>query len=721
MKHKYILTQTLFLFAILFSLSGIAQQSIEISNLVDGTFRQKSVRSLNWMNDGRYYSALADNKVIKYDVTTGSEVETIVDGNQLDISIDDYAFSKDESIVLLLTDRQSIYRRSFTAVYYLFDRSSGEARLLSTGRQSYATLSPDNQRIAFTRDNNLFYKDLNSNQEVTVTTDGQFNYIINGSTDWVYEEELYLTQAFAWSPDGKRLAYYRMDESNVREYNMQVWNGGSLYPVDYRYKYPKAGEANSIVEIYLYELGSGVKTKADIGNDTDIYIPRINWTQSADILSVQRLNRLQNQLDILHVNAKTGTSTIILTDKSETHIDFTFCDDLTYLDNGKQFLFSSEKDGFKHFYLYDMTGQLIRQVTSGQYEVVSLIGLDQTKKSPLLYYLSTEDSPLDRQLYVVSLSGKGKKKLTSQAGYSSVNMSGDCSYYINSFSAADQPLSVSLYQTNGNKLIKTLENNDELASQISQYGLVQKEFVKIENGRGDQLNGFFLKPADFDETKKYPVLMFQYSGPGSQQVANRWGGGHYLWHQLLVQKGYLVLVVDPRGTGFRGESFKKQTYGQMGQMESEDHIAVAGWLGKQAFVDASRIGIWGWSYGGYMSTLSMLKGDGIFKAALAVAPFTWKYYDTIYSERYLGLPQDNEAGYEDNNIVNLADRLKGNYFIIHGTGDDNVHFQIAVAMQEALIKSGKQFDSFYYPDKAHGLGYYDHLYTMMTQWILENL
>jgi dipeptidyl-peptidase-4 len=698
-----------------------AQKEIQVSDIAGSTFRQRSVRGLNWMNDGEYYSALSENKVIKYDVRSGNEVETLVDGNALSISIDDYSFSDDESVILLLTDRQSIYRRSFTAVYYLYTRENSQLTKLSEGRQSYATLSPDNQKVAFTRENNLFFKDLTTGSETAVTEDGSFGEIINGSTDWVYEEELYLTKAFAWSPDSKKIAYYRMDESNVREYNMQVWNNGALYPMDYRYKYPKAGEDNSIVEIFLYDLAASNKTKVDLGEETDIYIPRIYWTRSAETLAVQRLNRLQNQMDLLHVNAADGTSEVILTDKSDTYIDFTFCDDLTYLDNGKQFLFSSEKDGFKHFYLYDMSGNMVRQITKGDFEAVSMVGLDQSKKTPVLYYISSEDSPLERHLYSISLSGKSKKKLTGERGYHTINMSDDCSYYMDYASSSDSPLVVSLFQTSGNELIKVMQDNAGLKQTLAEYQFASKEFFQIPNGKGDQLNAYFLKPNDFDESKKYPLLIYQYSGPGSQNVAQRWSGGRSSWHQLLAQKGYIVAVVDTRGTGYRGEQFKKQTYGQMGQLEAEDHIAAAKWLGELDYIDAQRIGIWGWSYGGYMSTLAMLKGDGVFKAALAVAPFTWKYYDTIYSERYLGLPQDNEAGYEDNNIINLAERLKGNYFIIHGTGDDNVHFQIAVGMQQALISAGKQFDSFYYPDRAHGLGHYNHLYSMMTDWILENL
>ncbi|MEO1254630.1 MAG: DPP IV N-terminal domain-containing protein, partial [Bacteroidota bacterium] len=521
--------------------------------------------------------------------------------------------------------------------------------------------------------------------------------------------------------DSRHLAYYRMDESGVREYNMQVWNDGALYPEDYRYKYPKAGEANSVVQIYTYNLETGSKTQADIGIETDIYIPRIKWTKNPKILAVQRLNRLQNQLDILHVNAEDGSSKVILTDKSDTYIDFTFCDDLTYLDNGNQFLFSSEKDGYKHFYLYNLDGSLAHQITQGDYEAISLAGLDQKKKK--LYYLSTEASPMERHLYVVSLSGKGKKKLTSEEGYHTINMSDDCSNYMDYFSSSNAPRKVSLYQTNGNKLVKVMENNQQLVQKAKDYDWVEKEFFKLTNPEGIQLNGFFLKPVDFDENKKYPLLIYQYSGPGSQNVANRWAGGHYVWHQYLVQNGYVVAVVDTRGTGGRGEAFKKVTYKQLGKYETQDLIFAAKKLATYPGVDANRIGIWGWSYGGYMSSLSILKGNDIFKTAIAVAPVTtWRYYDTIYTERYLQRPQDNPSGYDDNSPNSHADKLKGNFLLVHGTGDDNVHFQNAVTLQNELIDAGKQFDSYYYPDKAHGLGNRrGHLYQMMTDFIFEKL
>ena len=712
--------KTAFILVSLVSFHSFSQKKIAVENISDGTFRQESVRSLNWMNDGQYYSALSQNKVIQYSVRTGEEVKTIVDGDALDLSIDSYSFSDDESLVLLMTDRESIYRRSYTAIFYLYDRASDSVIKLSDGRQAYATISPDNSKVAFTRDNNLFYMDIASNEEVSVTTDGKFNFIINGNTDWVYEEELYLTKAFSWSPDCKRLAYYRFDESGVKEYNMQVWNDGALYPEDYRYKYPKAGEDNSVVELYLYNLDSNQKTKVDIGEETDIYIPRIYWTKDPELLSVQRLNRLQNQLDILHVDAKGGSSKVILSDKSDTYIDLTFTDDLTYLDNGNQFLYSSEKDGFKHFYLYNLDGSLVNQITKGTFEAESLVGLDQKKKT--LYYTSTAVSPLERHLYSISLSGSKKQKLTEEAGTHRINMSDDCSYYMDYFSSATIPQKVSLYQTKGNKLVKVMEDNKELAKTVEEYGWVDKEFFLINSGEVS-LNGYFLKPADFDESKKYPLLIYQYSGPGSQNVRDSWAGGHFAWHQFLAQNGYIVAVVDTRGTGARGEDFKKLTYKQLGKYETEDLIYTAKTLAKRDFIDEERIGIWGWSYGGYMSSLAILKGNDVFKTAIAVAPVTtWRYYDTIYTERYLQRPQDNPSGYDDNSPIQHVEKLKGNFLLVHGTGDDNVHFQNSVALQNELLNAGKQFDSFYYPDKAHGLGNRrPHLYQMMTDYIMEKL
>ncbi len=702
---------------------AFGQKEITVNEIVNGTFSPQSVRGVNWMKDGGFYSALDDNKVKKYDITSGDEVAVLVDGTSLGLNIDDYFFSSDEKKILLLTDRESIYRRSFTGFYYAYDLSEGKLLgKVSEERASYATFSPVNNQVAFVQKNNLYITDL-AGSLVRVTSDGQFNSIINGSTDWVYEEELYLTKAFEWSPDGKHLAYYRFDESDVPEYNMQEWKKGALYPNDYRYKYPKAGEANSEVEIWIYHLDDQSKSKVDIGTEKDIYIPRIRWTQDPSLLSIQRLNRWQNQLDLLHVEASTGNSQVVLSEKSETYIDFTFCDDLTYLDNGNQFLMSSEKDGYKHFYLYDLTGKLINQITKGDWEAGAMVGLNQ--KKGLLYYRSTKDSPMERHLYQIRLDGKGEKRLSQQPGSHTINMSPDTKYFMDYASSADKALSVNLFHTSKNQLTKNLASNEPLENTASQYGFQKKEFFTFELPDGTVLNGFFLKPADFSETKKYPVLLYQYSGPGSQNVTNAWGGGHFVWHQLLTQKGYIVAVVDPRGTGGRGEKFKKLTYQELGKYESEDHIETAKYLGSLPFVDATRIGIWGWSYGGYISSLTLFRGADYFKSAIAVAPVTsWRFYDTIYTERYLRRPQDNPGGYDDNSPLSHVSKLKGNFLLVHGTGDDNVHFANSVALQDKLIQENKQFSTFYYPDLAHGLrggNARKHLYQMMTNFILENL
>lgn len=713
------------LMALFVSAAAIAQKEIAVDDFtLRPTFAAKSVGGINWMKDGKFYSSLQNNKIVKYNVTTGEVVETLVDGGALNpaITIDDYSFSVDEKQVLLSTGFEPIYRRSFRAEYYICDiATKGVKKLSSNGKQSYASFSPDGTKVAFARGNNLFYVTIADGKETQVTTDGKFNEIINGSTDWVYEEEFGFTTAFFWSPDNTKLAYYRFDESNVKEYNMQKWNQGAVYPQDYKFKYPKAGESNSIIDIYIYDLASQLKMKADLGANKDIYIPRVMWTKDANTLSIRRMNRLQNQLEVLHMNAVTGAITTVLVEKSPTYVDIN--DDLTYLNDKKHFIHVSEGSGYNHIYLYTIDGKLVRQITNGTWEVTSFIGLDE--KSKTVYYQSAEVSPMERHLYSISLDGKKKSKLTAASGTHNTNMSADFQFYINYYNSATQPNTVSLYATTGNKEIKVLEKNESLQKTAQEFGLAAKEFFSFPTVDGTVLNGLFIKPTNFDATKKYPVLLYQYSGPGSQNVSNSWGGGHFYFHQMLAQKGYIVAVVDTRGTGFRGEAFKKMTYKQLGKYELEDHIASAKYFATLPFIDGNRIGIWGWSYGGYMSSLALTNGGGVFKMGIAVAPVTnWRYYDTIYTERYLQTPQENASGYDDNSPSTHAAKLKGNLLLIHGTGDDNVHFQNSVVLQEALVNAGKQFDSFYYVDKHHGIQggkTRQHLYTQMLNYVLENL
>lgn len=722
---KYILTLAVLITG---TFSSVAQKKITIEDIyAKGTFRTQSVYGINWMADGQFYSQQQGNEVVKSDITNGNIVETIFTGATMDenFRLVSYEFSGDERKLLLLTDRESIYRRSYLAEYFIYDLETEQAQRLSeSGKQSYATFSPDGAKVAFVRDNNLYYVDLSTNKEYQVTEDGKFNHIINGSTDWVYEEEFSFAKAFYWSPDGQKLAYYKFDESEVREYNMQVWNG--LYPTDYRFKYPKAGEENAKVEIYVYHLDNDKHVKMNIGNENDIYVPRVKWTGNPELLSIKKLNRLQNHLEIFHANASSGDAAKVLDEKSDTYVDIDYNDDLTYLADGKHFIHTSEQDGYKHLYLYTMEGDLVRQITTGSWSVAEFLGIDENNKRQWLYYMSTEDSPLERHLYRIDLKGKVKEKLTSRPGMHSVNISGDFSYYLLYHSNTSTPLNVGLYKLQDNSLVKDLVDNKDLINTWKEFGVTQKEMFTVQNDNGDELYGYYIKPADFDESKEYPLMIFQYSGPGSQQVVNSFeSGSNFYWHQMLAQQGYIVAVVDPRGTGARGAAFRKQTYKQLGKLESEDHIAVAKKLGEKSFIDASRIGIWGWSYGGYTSSLSLLKGNDVFKAAIAVAPVTnWRYYDTIYTERYMATPQINPNGYDDNSPTSYADRLKGNFLLIHGTGDDNVHFQNAVELQDALIAAGKQFDSFYYPDRAHGIyrnNARPHLYHMMTNWLMENL
>jgi dipeptidyl-peptidase-4 len=621
---------------------------------------------------------------------------------------------------LFSTEKEPIYRHSSKAHFFVYDRVTRKlTRLSPGGKQMYATFSPDGRKVAFARDNNMFYVDLATMKESQITHNGKKNEVIKGYADWVYEEEFSFAQGFSWSPDGAKIAFYTFDESRVPEYNMQLW--GQLYPQDYRFKYPKAGEANSVVGVSVFDLASSQIVKMDTGPEKDIYLPRMKWTAQANLLSIQRLNRLQNQLEILHANATTGQAAVVLRETNDAYVDIS--DNLTYLADGKTFIYSSEENGYNHLYLYNLKGKLLRQITKGNWEVSSFIGYDEKKDR--LYYLSTEVSPLERHLYSIGSTGKGKKRLTTEAGTHRINMSPDFTYYLDYRSATQEPNVVSLCQARDGKLIKVLENNRPLHDKLAQYQLGKQEFFNFNTPDGTLLNGWMIKPANFDPTRKYPVLMYVYGGPGSQEVLNTWGRSNYLWFQLLAAKGLIVACVDNRGTGGRGAAFKKATYANLGKYELADQVEAAKYLGRQAYIDASRIGIWGHSFGGYMTLLGLTKGEGVFRTGIAVAPVTnWRFYDTIYTERYLKTPQDNAAGYDQNSPLSFARQLQGQLLLVHGTGDDNVHFQNAVAMQDALIAANKQFESFYYPNRNHGIAGGNtllHRFTLMTDFLERNL
>lgn len=689
-------------------------------------FEAKTVDGLSSMKDGMHFTSVGRNNatgeafLIEYEYETGQATDTILRSGQLQFQGMQLpvngTFSDDESKVLLKTDVEPVYRYSTIENNFIYDREDGSITPLSNGgKQKYATFSPDASRVAFVRDNNIFVKNLENGEEKQITRDGKHNHIINGALDWVYEEEFQFTRAFFWSPDGKKIAYYKFDESKVKQYNFAVYD--QLYPSDYRYKYPKPGEANSVVSIHIYDLESGKTVSARVGEESDQYIPRIKWTQDPSQLCIFRMNRHQNKLEYLLADAESGETKLLLARSSDTYIDIN--DDLHFLADGERFLFTSEKDGYNHIYLYGMDGSLIRQVTEGPWEVTALYGVDQ--QNELIYFESTERSPLQRDVYVISFDGHGKQRLSSQEGTNEAVFSADFSYYINYYDASGVP-SVVTVNNNKGEILRTLEDNSTLNTILSGYALSEKEFLQIPAAReGIMLNAWMIKPPDFDPSKKYPVFMYVYGGPGSQTVTNSWEDND-LWYQLMAQRGYLVVSVDNRGTGGRGAEFKKMTYLNLGEMETEDQIAAAKWLAGQDYVDSARIGIYGWSYGGYMASLCITRGADVFAAAVAGAPVTsWRFYDSIYTERYLRTPQENKDGYDLNSPIHYADRLKGAYLLIHGTADDNVHFQNSAEMAEALIRADKQFDSFFYPNEHHGVRYRYHLQTMITKFIMENL
>lgn len=705
-----------------------AQREITTEDLYrDYTFYTKSVPGFKFLNDGKHYTRLQKNVVKKYDLLTGDFVTDILSGAALQGKagfggeIDSYTFNEDETMVVLKSETESIYRRSTKAVFHVLELATGTLTKVNddASKIGYATLDPSSEKVAYTKDNNLYYKDLKSGEVVQITADGEKNKIINGSTDWVYEEEFSFTKAFEWSPDSKQIAFIRFDESQVKEFTMTRYND-ELYPVYETFKYPKVGEKNAEVSAHVYSLKSDKTALVNLGDMVDMYIPRIKWTKNANKLCVYKMNRHQNELTLFSYDAKKKKSEVILTETNKYYIDIT--DDLTFLDNGGEFIWSSEKSGYNHLYLYDMKGKEKRALTSGDYDVTAYYGIDQ--KNGNIYYQAAADSPMEKGIYTVNLKGKGNRMISPAGGTNNAQFSSTYDYFVNTRSTINSAPIYTVY-TNKSQQVRVIEDNENMASLQKQYGAGNIDFFSFENTDGITLNGWMLKPHDFDPSRQYPVFMTQYSGPGSQQVTDSWKGTNYWWYQQLAQKGYIVACVDPRGTGARGEEFKKMTYMKLGHYETLDQIDAAKYLGSLPYADAERIGIFGWSYGGYMSSLCILKGNDVFKAAIAVAPVTsWKWYDTVYTERYMRTLEENEGGYNDNSPIYFADQLKGNYLLVHGIADDNVHFQNTAEMANALIKANKQFDTYFYPNRNHGI-YGDnarlHLWTKMNNFILEKI
>ncbi|NVJ89895.1 MAG: S9 family peptidase [Flavobacteriaceae bacterium] len=695
-------------------------KEITQADIWNGTFSPKRMNVLNSMN-GDFYSLLnSENNVTsvdKYSYKTLEKVETIVSSKDLPElqNISSYSFNEDESILILGTNFKKIYRRSYSGTFYAYNIASKKLSLIGKDIQE-PVFSPDNKKVAFAKDNNLYIKNVLTNTTTQVTRDGKKNSIINGTTDWVYEEEFGLVRAFEWSKDSRYIAFLRFDESNVPTFSMDI-TGNKLYPEQQVFKYPKAGEKNADVSLHMYNVGTRRTNKIALGDYE--YIPRIKWSNNNNILIATTLNRHQNNLNLHKVNALRSSSVLLLNETDKAYVDIH--DNLTFLSDNS-FIWTSEKDGYNHIYHYNFNGKLINQVTKGNWDVTRYYGCDEQKKR--IYYQSAEINSINRGVYGIDLDGNNKELLSYGDGQSSASFSDNLNYFINTYSSANTPPVYDLYKADGTK-IKNIVNNDELKKELAEYKMSPKEFSTIEIN-GNKLNMWMIKPVDFDENKQYPMLMFQYSGPGSQQVSNRWNASNDYWHNMLAQKGMIVVCVDGRGTGLKGAEFKKVTQKELGKYEVEDQIAAAKKLAERSYIDENKIGIWGWSYGGFMSTNCLLKGNDIFSMAIAVAPVTsWRFYDSIYTERYMTTPQENASGYDDNSPINYANLLEGDYLLVHGTGDDNVHVQNSYRMINALIEANKQFDMFVVPDRTHGIykgkNMRLNLYTKMTNFVEDKL
>tara|TARA_R110002051_G_scaffold4043_6_gene21447 strand:- start:16313 stop:18478 length:2166 start_codon:yes stop_codon:yes gene_type:complete len=713
------------LILIAFSVYTWAQQKqIQVTDIYQGAFRTEGMDALRSMNNGTQYTVLNTNRgnqsstIDKYDYKTLKKVATIVSSTDLvDIPFfSAYSFSADEKKILLSTEVEPIFRHSSLGIFYVYDIESKNVVRISETKIQEPMLSPNGKQVAYVRDNNIYIFDVTTGATKQVTTDGVKNKIINGVTDWVYEEEFAFVRAFEWNSDGSKIAFLRFNETNVPEFSMDVYGTG-LYQQPHVFKYPKAGENNSIVTLHLLDVASG--TISQINTNNAYYVPRIKWKNHKDMLSVQTLNRHQNHLTMYTVNAKKAEVSVLLEEKDEAYIDIT--DNLTFLEDDS-FIWSSEKDGWNHIYLYNEDGKLMNQITKGEWEVTNYYGYDQNEDK--IYYQSTENGSINRGVYNISSGGDNKKALAIEEGANNASFSTDFTYFINTYSSAEIPPVYTLNQAINGKKVKDIKDNSQLLKRLEGYLVSPKEFSTISIN-GNDLNMYMIKPKDFDSEKKYPLLMYQYSGPGSQNVSNSWMGVNDYWHQMLASEGYVIACIDGRGTGFKGSDFKKVTYMNLVKYETEDQIAAAKKLSELAYIDEDRTGIWGWSFGGHMSTNCLLRGNDVFETAIAVAPVTsWRFYDTIYTERFMRTPAENPNGYDDNSPFNYPELLEGNYLLIHGSGDDNVHVQNSMRMIEALIQANKQFDWGIYPDKNHGIyggNTRIHLYNKMTNFIKEKL
>lgn len=728
---------TLLLLAIF--VTGIqAQQKVTLRDIAQGTYRAQGISGLKPMLDGEHYTQISSDhkRIVKYSFKTGEEVGTLFDvttARDCDLkSFDDYILSPDEKLILIQTETKPIYRHSFTAVYYIYNVKNNKMEPLSNnGPQQVPLFSPDGNQIAFVRNNNIYLvKLLFGNSESQVTKDGEYNHVLNGIPDWVYEEEFSFNRAFDFSADSKMIAYVRFDESAVPMFSFPWYKGlapekisYATYPGAYEYKYPKAGEVNSKVSVHTYDIKSHVTRKMDLQIDSDGYIPRIKFTSDPEKLAIMTLNRHQNRLDLYMANPRSGLCKVAIRDEAEQYIKESAYSNIKFYP--EHIVMMSEKDGYNHLYLYTIAGNLVKQITKGQFEVTSFLGWDQ--KANVFYYASNEGSPLRTAIYKID--GKGKKtKLSTRTGSNSAIFSTNQKYYINTFSNISTPTLITLNDNRGKELT-TLLDNSKLKAQTAQLNMPQKEFFTFRTSSGVELNGWMMKPANFNANKKYPVILHQYSGPGSQQVIDRWGIGSFgdggLFEAYMCDKGYIMVCVDGRGTGGRGAAFEKCTYLQLGVKEAENQVETARYLGTLPYIDGKRIGIWGWSFGGYNTLMSMSDGSGAFKAGVAIAaPSDWRFYDTVYTERFMRTPKENAEGYDAGSAIKRAPQLKGSLLLIHGTADDNVHYQNCAEYSEALVQAGIQFDMQVYTNRNHGIfggKTREHLMNQVANFFIQNL
>ena len=700
------------------------EYKIDSEKLWEGDYEPKRLESILSMKDDNHYTVLEQNAelnsslIILNSFINPKKRVVLFDSKRFseNLEISSYSFSKDEQNLLLETHSDPIYRRSKQGVYWIYNLKSKELQKLTDEKVQEPTFSPDGKNIAYVYRRNIYVKNLITKAKMQLTFDGDYQ-TINGITDWVYEEEFGFVRAFHWSPDSKKIVFMRFDESNVPIFSMGIY-GKDTYPFPYMFRYPKAGETNASVDLFVLEIESRIRQPI-IFKEKPYYIPRIKFDGGQNTLIIQTINRHQNDLRVFSYNIENKTFRLLINEKDKAYVSIH--DDLKFIDDNN-FLWTSERDGYKHIYRYDKNGNLINQVTKGNWEVTKMYAYNSDLKE--IYYQSVDGSSIERGIFAIKINGKGKRILQPTNGTNGANFSKKGSYYIHSYSDEKTPPKYALYQTRKNKLISELLNNQKLCKRLESYNLSNREFSTL-NVNGLNFNMWMIKPDNFDPKKKYPLLMFQYSGPGSQQVSNRWGDSRTIWHKVLANKGYIIACVDGRGTGFKGAEFKKSTYLNLVKYESIDQIEAAKSLGSLSYIDESRIGIWGWSFGGHMAAQCLLTGKEVFSMAIAVAPVTnWRFYDTIYTERFMRTPQENPDGYDLNSPLNYADKLEGKFLIIHGSADDNVHVQNTMRLVEELIQEDKQFEWMIYPDKNHGIfggNTRRHLYTKMTNFIIENL